>query len=259
MVVSNHEPTAQPRQEGMAGLAKGLAILELLGARNARITVTTAAERTGITRAAARRCLLTLTSLSYLHHDGKFFTPAPRLLRLGSAYLGGDTLAAAAAPILDRLRDRFGESVSLAVAEDDEVLFIARSAAARVVSAAIKIGARWPLYCTATGRVLLAARPDAEIDAYLARHNFEKRTRWTVADAAGLRQVVERIRETGHAVSDEEVEIGLRAVAVPVRSPAGDVVASMAVSASSARMSIETMEREIVPALHDAAKMLVPR
>jgi IclR family pca regulon transcriptional regulator len=145
------------------------------------------------------------------------------------------------------------------VAEDDEVLFIARAAAARVVSAAIRIGARWPLYCTATGRVLLAARTDAEIDAYLRRHGFEKRTPRTVADAAGLRQVVERIRESGHAVSDEEVEIGLRAVAVPVRSPAGDVVAAMAVSASSARLSIETMEREIVPALHDAARILVPR
>jgi IclR family pca regulon transcriptional regulator len=258
MAVSNHA-SVQPRQEGMAGLAKGLAILELFGARNDRITVATAAERTGITRAAARRCLLTLTSLSYLHHDGKFFTPAPRLLRLGSAYLGGDALAAAAAPILDRLRDQFGESVSLAVAEDDEVLFIARSSAARVVSAAIKIGARWPLYCTAAGRILLADHPDAEIDAYLRRHSFEKRTRWTVTDAAGLRQVIERTRQAGHAVSDEELEIGLRAVAVPVRSPAGDVVAAIAVSASSARMSIETMEREIVPALQEAARMLVPR
>jgi IclR family pca regulon transcriptional regulator len=256
--MSNDVPTL-PRQEGMAGLAKGLAILELLGARNDRITVATAAERTGITRAAARRCLLTLTSLSYLHHDGKFFTPAPRLLRLGSAYLGGDTLAAAAAPILDRLRDEFGESVSLGVAEDDEVLFVARSATARVVSAAIRIGARWPLYCTAAGRVLLAARSDAQIDAYLARHNFEKRTRLTVTDAAGLRQMVERTRKAGHAVSDEELEIGLRAVAIPVHSPAGNVVAAMAVSASSARMSIETMERDIVPALHEAAKMLVPR
>jgi IclR family pca regulon transcriptional regulator len=243
----------------MAGLAKGLAILELLGARNARLTVATAAERTGITRAAARRCLLTLMSLGYLHHDGKFFTPAPRLLRLGSAYLGGDTLAAAATPILDRLRDEFGEAVSLAVAEGDELLFVARSAAARVVSAAIRIGARWPLYCAAAGRILLAARSDAQIDAYLASHKFEKRTHLTVADAAGLRQVIARTRETGHAISDEELEIGLRAVAVPVRSSAGDIVAAMAVSASSARMSIETMERDIVPSLHDAARMLVPR
>lgn len=255
----SNEASAEPRQEGMAGLAKGLAILELFGPRNARITVAMAAERTGITRAAARRCLLTLTSLSYLDHDGKFFTPAPRLLRLGSAYLGGDTLAAAAGPILDRLRDEIGESVSLAVAEGDEALFVARSAAARVVSAAIKIGARWPLYCTAAGRVLLAARSDAEVEAYLARHSFEKRTDWTITDTAGLRQAIAQTREAGHAVSNEEIEIGLRAVAVPVRSPAGDVVATIAVSASSARMSIETMERDIVPALHQAAKMLVLR
>jgi IclR family pca regulon transcriptional regulator len=245
------------RQEGMAGLAKGLAILELFGAHNGRLTVSTAAEQTGITRAAARRCLLTLAALNYLSHDGKYFTPAPRLLRLGSAYLGGDGLAAAAAPILDRLRDEIGESVSLAVADGDEILFVARSAATRVVSAAVKIGARWPMYCTAAGRVLLAARPDAEFEAYLANGRFERLTPKTVVDRDRLRRVIEETRRRGYGAGDEGVEIGLRAVAVPVYSPAGMVVAAMAVSAASARMTIGAMEQSIVPALRQAADRLL--
>lgn len=244
------------RSEGMAGLAKGLSILELFGRGSERITVAAAAERTGITRAAARRCLLTLTGLNYLHHDGKFFTPAPRLLRLGAAYLSGDGLAVAAAPMLDRLRDEFGESVSLGVADGDDILFIARSAAARVVSAAIRVGARWPMYCTAAGRVILAAWPRAELDAYLARCRFEQFTGLTIADPSALRQAIEEARRCGHSASDEELEIGLRAVAVPVRSAAGDVVAALAVSASSARMTIGRMERDIVPALQAAANLL---
>jgi IclR family pca regulon transcriptional regulator len=245
------------RREGMAGLAKGLAILELFGAKSERLTVSTAAERTGITRAAARRCLLTLAALNYLSHDGKYFTPAPRLLRLGSAYLGGDALAAAAAPILDRLRDEIGESVSLAVADGDEVLFVARSAAARVVSAAVRIGARWPMYCTAAGRVLLAARPESEFETYLANGRFEKLTPKTVVDRGGLRRVIEETRRRGYGAGDEEIEIGLRAVAVPVHSPAGVTVAAMAVSASSARMNIGAMEHDIVPALRQAADRLL--
>lgn len=244
------------RAEGMAGLAKGLAILELFGARNRRVTVATAAHSTGITRAAARRCLLTLVSLNYLIHDGKFFTPAPRLLRLGSAYLSGDTLAAAATPILDRLRNEFGESVSLAVCEGDEIQFIARSTSERVVSAAIRIGVRWPMYYTAAGRVLLAARSDADIDAYLALQSFEKRTGKTVVNRDDLRSLILQTRRLGYGVSDEEIEIGLRAVAVPVFSAAGDVVAAMAASASSARMTIETMTQDIVPALRRAADTL---
>lgn len=245
------------RREGMAGLAKGLAILELFGANNERLTVSTAAQRTGITRAAARRCLLTLAALNYLSHDGKYFMPAPRLLRLGSAYLGGDALAAAAAPILDRLRDEIGESVSLAVADGDEILFVARSAAARVVSAAVKIGARWPMHCTAAGRVLLAARPDAGFETYLANAKFEKLTPKTVVDRDELRRVIEETRRRGYGAGDEEIEIGLRAVAVPVHSPAGMVVAAMTVSASSARMSILAMEQGIVPALRRAADRLL--
>lgn len=245
------------RREGMAGLAKGLAILEVFGATNERLTVTTAAERTGVTRAAARRCLLTLVALNYLNHDGKYFTPAPRLLWLGSAYLGGDALAAAAAPVLDRLRDEIGESVSLAVADGDEILFVARSAATRVVSAAVKIGARWPMYCTAAGRVLLAARSDHEFETYLANARFQKLTPKTVVDCDELRRVIEETRRRGYGAGDEEIEIGLRAVAVPVHSPAGATVAAMAVSASSALMNIAAMEQDIVPALRRATDRLL--
>lgn len=249
--------STQARPDGMAGLAKGLKILELFGPANTRITVTSAAQHTGITRAAARRCLLTLTALNYVNHDGKYFTPAPRLLQLGSAYLGGDGLALAAAPVLDRLRDEIGESVSLGVVDGDDIRFIARSTAAHVVSAAIQIGARWPLYCTAAGRVVLAAWPRAQLDAYLARCLFTKFTGRTLTDAEAVRREIEETQRRGYSESDEELEIGLRAVAVPVRSGAGDVVAALAVSASSARITIAGMERDIVPALHRAASLML--
>jgi IclR family transcriptional regulator, pca regulon regulatory protein len=257
MTLSTRERKITRRPEGMAGLAKGLAILELFGPRSRRITAAEAAQATKVTRAAARRCLLTLVSLNYLSYDGKFFTPAPRLLRLSSAYLSGYTLASEAGPILDRLRDSIRESVSLAVADGDEVLFIARAPAPRVVSAAVQIGTRWPMYCTAAGRVLLSARSPKAVKDYLSARKFEKKTNRTVTSISKLRQVVEQTRHQGYGFSDEEIEIGLRAVAVPVYT-SGGVIAAMTVSTSSARMSTAEMIKKIVPALKQAASAFGP-
>ncbi len=241
--------------EAMAGLAKGLAIIELFGAGRARLTIADAARETGLTRATARRCLLTLVELGYLDTDGKFFRPQPRMLRLGLAYLGTAPLPQIAQPILELARDRTEESVSLAVLDGDETVFVARAAAARIVTTGVSIGARLPAYCSATGRVLLGSLSEVALDAYLRRVALTPRTPRTVVDPAGLQAIVAQALADGAAYTDEELELGLLSMAVPVRD-ATRIVAAMSISASSARVSPAEMRATYRPILLHHAAML---
>lgn len=242
--------------EGMAGLAKGLAILEAFGPERTQLTIADAAEEAGITRAAARRCLLTLTDLGYLAHDGKWFRPLPRLLRLGFSYLRSDPLTQLAQAILASVRDEVGESVSLAVLDGDDAVFVARSTVSRIVSRAVTVGARLPAFCSATGRVLLAALPDDEIEAYLERVSLKPRTPQTVIDADELLTTIRQVRVNGYGISDEELEPGLRAIAVPVRDKTGHLVAAMSVSTAATRMDTDVMLSTLLPALRRGANAL---
>jgi IclR family transcriptional regulator, pca regulon regulatory protein len=242
--------------EGMAGLAKGLAVIEAFGRASSQLTVADAARLTDVTRAAARRCLLTLTDLGYLTHDGKHFRPTPRMLRLGGAYLDTAPLPALAQPHLVAARDALAESVSLAVWEDGESIFVARAEAERIVSTGVRVGAKLPAHCSATGRVLLAALSDDEVESYLARGGRERRTARTVVAAEDLRRVIEAARAAGFATSDEELELGMCAVAVPVRDTRGRTVAAMSVSASSARVTAQDMRHDFVPVLAEQAAQL---
>lgn len=244
------DPAKQGRPpEGMAGLAKGLGIIELFAESSSQLTVATAAEGIDVTRATARRCLLTLTQLGYLIHDGKYFRPTPRMLRLGGAYLDTASLPGLAQQHLVAARDEIGESVSLAVWEEGWSVFVARAEAKRIVATGVRVGARLPAHCSATGRVLLAAQPDDVVADVLARGGRERRTVHTVVDAEALTAMVETIRDEGLATSDEELELGMRAIAVPVRDGRGHTVAAMSVSASSARVSTEEMHHNFVPVL----------
>lgn len=244
------------RQEAMAGLAKGLAIIEAFDANHPRLTLAEAARLTGLTRATARRCLLTLVELGYLSHDGKFFQPAPRLVHLGYAYLGADPLPQTAQPILANIRDRAGESVSLAILDGDDVLFVARSTVSRIVSTGVSLGARMPAHCLATGRVLLAAMPAAALEAYFARARFERRTAKTLIERASILAAIDRAGAEGYSLNDEELEIGFRSMAVPVRGAGGATVAAMSISTLSARRSPQTMIDEFLPLLRQGAVML---
>lgn len=244
------------RQETMAGLAKGLAIIEAFDPSRPRLTLAEAARLTGLTRAAARRCLLTLVELGYLSHDGKFFRPAPRLVNLGFAYLGADPLPQIAQPILAGIRDKVQESVSLAVLEGDDVLFVARSVVSRIVSTGVSLGARMPAHTLATGRVLLAAMPPASLDAYLARARFERRTPKTLVDRRSVLAAIERTRAQGYCLNDEELEIGFRSMAVPVRNGSNGTVAAMSISTLSARRTLRAMIDEFLPLLRQGAETL---
>lgn len=249
--------TIQARaKEGMAGLAKGLAIIEAFGANTTRMTVSDAAHLADLSRPAARRCLLTLVELGYLAHDGKFFTPLPRMLRLGSAYLSTSSLAQIAQPLLASARDRLQESVSLAVLDEGYAVFIARAEAVRIVSTGVKLGGRLPAYCSATGRVLLGGLSEQEVRAHLESVPMKRLTHRTVANLDGVLKAIRRAAEDGYAISDEELEIGMSAMAVPVKNSAGQIEAALSVSVFSGRVNVETLRENFLPTLRETAGRL---
>jgi IclR family pca regulon transcriptional regulator len=242
--------------EGMGGLAKGLAIIETFSPQRTRLTVSEAAEASATSRASARRCLLTLTELGYLEFDGKYFRPQPRLLALSAAYSGTRSLPQVAQPFLKAARDELHESISLAVLDRDAALFVARSEAERLVTTGISIGTRIDLYCSATGRVLLSGWPEERLSAYLDRTKIEARTEHSLVKRTALRDAVRNARTQGYAFTDQELEIGLRSIAIPVVDSRGAVVAAMSASASTARVSIQQMVKSFVPVLRANADAL---
>jgi len=247
---------AERPAEGMGGLAKGLAIIEAFEGAGGRVTIADAARLTGVTRATARRCLLTLVDLGYVDYDGKFYRPLPRVMRLGSAFLQTTPLREPALPILTAARDVLGESVSLAVLEGCTAVFIARAEALRIVSTGVGVGGRLPAHCSATGRVLLARYTDEHIRTLLASTSLERRSPKTVTDIDKLVTIVAHARRDGYAVSDEELELGMRSLAVAVHDRGGTVAAAMSVSVSSARVTADAMIREMLPILQRHARML---
>jgi IclR family pca regulon transcriptional regulator len=242
--------------EGMGGLAKGLAIIEAFSPQRTRMTVSEAADVSGTSRASARRCLLTLTELGYLGFDGKYFRPQPRLLSLSHAYSGTRSLPEIARPFLAAARDELRESISLAVLDQDAALFVARAEAERLVTTGISLGTRIDLYCSATGRVLLSGWPDERLTAYLDRVRPEPRTKYALVRKTALRDAIKSARKDGFSSTDQELEIGLRSMAVPVRDSRGVVVAAMSASASSARVSMPQMIKTFFPVLRQSADAL---
>ncbi|NWK42800.1 IclR family transcriptional regulator domain-containing protein [Ralstonia pickettii] len=243
-------------KEGMGGLAKGLAIIEAFGASITRMTVSDAARFADLSRPAARRCLLTLVELGYLAHDGKFFMPLPRMLRLGSAYLSTSSLPQIAQPLLADARDELQESVSLAVLDDGYAVFVARAEAVRIVSTGVKLGGRLPVYCSATGRVLLSDMTEAEIRRHLETVEMRPLTARTRADAESVIEAIQRARTEGYSLSDDELEVGMCAMAVPVRGRTGVIEAAVSVSAFSGRASVEALEQSFLPVLRRVAQRI---
>jgi IclR family transcriptional regulator, pca regulon regulatory protein len=242
--------------EGMAGLAKGLAVIEAFETAAAPLTVSEAARLAGISRAAARRCLLTLAELGYLTHDGKFFRPTLRMIRLGGAYVSITRLPVLAHPYLAQARDALNESVSLAVWDDGWSVFVDRAESGWMLAGGVRIGARLPAYCTATGRVLLAALSDGEVAAVLDRLPPQPVTPRTVTDPAAIIAAVGTVRRDGYAIVDEEMELGMRTLAVPVRDSRGGTVATLCVNGASARLGLDRLRADFMPVLLDTAAKL---
>jgi IclR family pca regulon transcriptional regulator len=240
----------------MTSLARGLAVLRAFSDAARPQTIAQLSQKTGIPRAAVRRCLHTLRQLGYVDAEMNNFSLRPKVLTLGYSYLASTPLTVSAQPYLNHISRLLGESCSLAVLEDGETLYVARSAASRVMSVALGTGSRLPAYCTSLGRVLLAQLPPAELDAYLASARLRRMTPNTVTSPKRLRDMLAGVRQAGYAINDEELELGLRSIAVPVRGASGAVHAALNVGAQAARVSVDRMETEFLPVLLRGAQEL---
>jgi len=220
-----------------------------------RLSIAQLSLRTGIPRAAVRRCLYTLEKLGYVAAaDDRTFALRPQILSLGHAYLSSAPLVTAAQPVLDRVGARLRESCSLAIMDGDEILCIARSwSGSRLLSIDLGVGSRLPAHCTSMGRVLLAGLDPDELAAYLCRVELAPHTARSVVDRDRLRELLAATRTQGYAIVDQELEIGLRSIAVPVKDFRSRVVAAIDIGAQAPRVSVTDMQKTFLPALRDAA------
>ena len=237
-------------------LARGLAVIEAFQDQQNGVTVADVAGRTGLSRAAVRRLLITLELLGYASHQGSVYRLGTRVLRLGFSFLSSYSLATLAAPVLEELSAAFHESCSLSVLEGEEIVYVARSATKRVLSVGLSIGSRLPAYCTSMGRVMLAALPDEELDGHLNGITLQARTPKTIVDKPALRTEIERVRKQRYSLVDEEFELGLRALAVPIVTRTGRTVAAMNTGVHASRVSRKELLERFLPALNKGAALL---
>ncbi|WP_127819338.1 IclR family transcriptional regulator domain-containing protein [Microbacterium sp. CPCC 204701] len=237
-------------------LARGLAVIRVFDAEHPELTLSEVARRAGIPRAAAGRFLRTLERLGYVRADERRFALTPRVLELGFSYLSSLSLPEIVQPHLERLSRDVDESVSAAVLDGADIVYVARVPTRRIMSVRITIGTRFPAYATSMGRVLLAGMPDAALDALLEPSALLPLTERTVTDPLELRRELERVREQGWALVDGELEPGLRSVAAPVRDRRGDVVAAVNVSTSATRDTVDHVMSEYLPRLRETCRAI---
>ena len=243
-----------PSQRDLVGsLEKGLAVLEILAGHPDGLTLTETADLAGLTRAGARRLLLTLVACGYALQDGRRFVLSPRLLSLARDWLEGTSLWAFAEPFLRAVAAELNESCSAAVLSDHDVVYVARVPGGRIMRVALQVGTRLPAYCTSMGRVLLSGLDEPRLTAFLDSAEIVANTPKTITDRAVVAEKVRQAAEQGFAVVDEELEIGLRSIAVPVHDRHGHVAAAINVSTHPARFSVADMKRIILPPLKQAA------
>ena len=237
----------------MLSLARGLAVIRAFEHTDTALSVAEVARRASMSRAAARRCLYTLERLGYASGADGAFELKPTVLMLGNAYLGSASVARAAQPVLEAVSERLQESCSLSVLDGVDIVYVARAAMRRILSIGISVGTRLPAYCTSMGRVLLAFLDDEEQESVLSRVDLIAHTPRTITDLEALRAELRRVRTAGFALVDQELEIGLRSVAVPVRGREA-VIAAINVGVHAARVDLRTMTRQYVPVLREAAR-----
>jgi IclR family pca regulon transcriptional regulator len=235
--------------EFVQSMARGLAVIKAFDENHRELTLSEVASATGLARAAARRFLLTLAELGYVRSNGRMFALTPRVLELGYAYLSSLSLPQIAEPHLERLVAEVQESASVTVLDDTDIVYVARVPTSRIMRVTISIGTRFPAYATSMGRVLLAGLGPAELDACLERISLRPITARTITDRAALRAEVNRVREQGWALVDQELEEGLRSLAAPISDRSGRVIAAANIATHAARTSAEDAVRTLLPVL----------
>lgn len=233
----------------MGGLAKGLKVVEAFTAEHPRLSISEAADISGYDRATTRRCLLTLAELGYCAYDGKYFTVTPRVLRLGTGCLASMPLPRLVQPWLDRLSEEIGQSTSVSILDDAEIVYVARASQRRVMSIALMPGSRLPAYCTSMGRVLLAALPSERALELLSAGQLAQRTPKTQTDVVELQRILQDVKAAGYALIDQEVEIGLRSIAVPLVGARGQTLAALNVGLAATEEPMPAMVSRYLPAL----------
>lgn len=252
---SEEAPAGRPR-EYIQSLERGLAIIRAFGEHAPAQTVSELAATTGLTRATARRFLITLMELGYVDSDGRIFTLTPKVLELGYSFLSGLGFPDVALPHLERLVAEVDEGSEASVLDGGEIVYVARVPSSSVMTLAVNVGGRMPAHATAMGKVLLAALPDADLEAYLARAELKAYLPRTVTDAGTLRQQLQQVRADGYALVDQELEEGLVAVAAPVRDRADKTVGAINLSTHVMRRSVESVRAELVPPLLHTAELI---
>ena len=220
------------------------------------LTLSDVAREASLTRAAARRFLLTLEDLGYVRAEDRRFSLTPRVLELGYSFLSSLSLPEIAQPHLRELVGRVNESSSVSVLDGTDIVYVAREPTQRIMTVAISVGTRFPAYATSMGRVLLAGLGDEQLEASLARADLRKLTAETLTDAGALRDELERVREQGWAVVDQELEGGLRSVAAPIRDSRARVLAAINISTHASRTSLEGIRQTMLPQLLETARRI---
>jgi len=241
----------------MTSLARGLLVIQAFSRQSLHLSISQLSKRTGLSRASVRRCLHTLSKLGFAgSDDGRNFYLLPRVLALGHSYLSSVPMATLAQPVLERLSQILYESCSIALLDGIDIIYVARANVTRIMAIDLWVGTRLPAFCTSIGRVLLANLPPEEMEALLSRIEFTRFTDRTLTSVEKLRQVLLSVRRDGYAIADQELEVGLRSMAVPVQNQMGRVVAAINVGAHAQRVSVQDMQTRFLPYLRAAAQEL---
>jgi len=248
--------TGPLKRDLVAGLEKGLTVIEAFDQERPRLTISEVAERTGLTRAAARRYLITLAHLGFVSQDRKMFALTPRVLRLAQSYMHSARLPRIVQPELHKLAHELKEASAAGVLDGDDVISIAANSAGRLVSLTLQAGTRVPAYCTSNGRVLLASLDAHALEDRIAPQRLRSLTPHTIVQPDLLRAELARVRTQGYAVVDQELEINLRTVAVPLRNYRGETVAALNVSVHATRMTVSQLVQTALPPLLQAQAQL---
>ena len=243
------DASADPSGEFVQSLARGLAVIRAFDDEHSELSLSDVARRTGLTRAAARRFLHTLATLGYVRATGTLFSLTPRVLELGFSYLSALSLPEVVQPHLEALSRAVDESVSAAVLDGSDIVYIARVPTRRIMSVRITIGTRFPAYATSMGRVLLAGMPNTGARAVFESAPIERHTDRTITDLAALHAELDLVRAQGWSFVDGELEPGLRSVAAPIHDRRGEVVAAINVSTSATRDTVDHVCDAYLPPL----------
>ncbi len=248
-------PGRGPAADGafVQSLERGLSVIRAFDGEHPLMTLSDVSRRTGLTRATTRRVLLTLAALGYVATDGKQFELTPRVLDLGYAYVSSLHLPDIAQPFMEDLSERVHESVSVAVLDDDEIVYVARVPTKRIMAISLAIGSRLPAAWTSMGRVLLAQLDPAALGEFLRHTRHPPASARAITDVAGLTREIEAVRHQGYCLLDQELEDGIRSIAVPLRDGRGRTLAALNIGTHAARVTLRELRNDFLPALQRCA------